>query len=152
MSPLPSLARQELVARLMLLLRTFVNPGNLGRGILAPFDVRLSERNVVQPDILFVSTARLDILRENHTLGASDLVVEVASSSTRSRDEGEKLALYALAGVQEYWLAYPALKEFRALTLAADRYRVIPQAGSVVPSAALAGLNIDVLGLFADLP
>lgn len=41
-SPSPSLVHQELVARLMLLLRAFVDPNQRGRVILAPFDVRLS--------------------------------------------------------------------------------------------------------------
>lgn len=151
-SPSPGLAHQELVLRLTLLLHGFVDPGKLGRVILAPFDVRLSEGDVVQPDILFVSAARLEILRENHTLGAPDLVVEVASPSARSRDDGEKLALYAAAGVREYWLADPAAKEFRALSLDADRYRLIGQVGFTVRSAVLSGLEIDRASLFSDLP
>lgn len=151
-SPSPSLAHQELVWHLALLLQTFVRAGKLGRVILAPFDVRLSDTDVVQPDILFVSTGRLDILRENDIQGAPDLVVEVASPSTQARDDGEKLALYAAAGVREYWLADPATQRLRALTLDADRYRLIRPAGATVRSEVLPGLDIDVPGLFANLP
>ena len=151
-SPSPSYAHQELVLRLVLLLDAFVRAGRLGRVILAPFDVRLSEHNVVQPDILFVSNARLGILRENHTVGAPDRVVEIASPSTQSRDEGEKLALYAAAGVREYWLADPIAHSFRALALDADRYRLIAPVAQVVRSSVHPGLEVDVPSLFADLP
>ena len=87
-SPSPSQAQQELVLRLVLLLEAFVRAGKLGRIILAPFEVRLSDRDAVQPDILFVSNTRLGILGENHAVGAPDLVIEVLSPSTRARDEG----------------------------------------------------------------
>lgn len=107
---------------------------------------------MLQPDILFVSAARLDILRENHTLGASDLVVEVVSPSNRSRDEGEKLALYAATGVREYWLADLFTLTFRAMSLDAERYRLILPVGPIVRSSVLPGLNIDAPSLFSDLP
>ncbi len=150
-SPSPSRVHQALVWRLALLLQTFVQAGKLGEVILAPFDVRFLGAGV-QPDILYVSNARLDILRENHAVGAPDLVVEVLSSSTRERDEGDKLALYAAGGVREYWMADPVGRTFRALALEADRFRPIAPVGSVVPSAVLPGLEVNVPELFADLP
>jgi Uma2 family endonuclease len=150
-SPAPSLVHQELVLRLVMLLHVFVQARQLGRVILAPFDVRLGPE-VLQPDILYVSNDRSAIIRDNHTLGGPDLVVEVLSPSTRRRDQGVKQALYAAADVREYWQADSVGRTFRALALDGGRYRPIPQVGSVVPSAVLPGLKIDVVELFARLP
>lgn len=40
-------------------------------------------------------------------IGAPDLVIEVLSKSTRSRDMGIKLWRYHDAGVREYWIIDP---------------------------------------------
>jgi len=77
---------------------------------LAPFDVRLSERNaddeetttIVQPDISVFCNPELIDERGAH--GAPDLVVEILSPSTGYRDQTEKLALYERFGVREYWI------------------------------------------------
>ena len=150
----PSRAHQEVILRLIDASRPFVRDRRLGEVIVAPFDVRLSEQDVVQPDILSVSNERLGILRENHTVGAPDLVVEVLSPSTSGRDEGAKLALYAAHGVREYWLAdsYAARPTFRALALTPERVRMLPQDGDIVRSEVLPGLAIDVAALFRNLP
>jgi Uma2 family endonuclease len=151
-SPSPSRAHQQLVLRLVIQLQAFVEAHRLGEVILAPFDVRFSPHDVVEPDVLFVSRERLAILGNTYVDGAPDLVIEILSPSTRGRDEGEKLSLYAASGVREYWLVDPANKSFRALAIDADRYRLIPPAGSVVGSRVLPGLEIDAEALFADLP
>jgi len=150
-SPSPSLAHQELVLLLVVLLDRFVRAGKLGRVILAPFDVHLGP-NTLQPGILYVSTARFGILRVNHVQGGPDLVVEVASPSTQARDEGVKHRLYAAAGVLEYWRADPIARTFRLLVLDGGAYRELPQVGPVVSSVVLPGLDIDLAALFADLP
>jgi Uma2 family endonuclease len=61
----------------------------------------------VQPDVLFVATERLSIIR-NQIWGAPDLVVEVISPGTAAHDTGEKLAWYRQYGVREDWLVEPA--------------------------------------------
>jgi Uma2 family endonuclease len=66
----------------------------LGKILLAPTDVVLSPHDVVVPDLLFVSSERLDIVAEENVQGAPDLIVEVLSKRTRQRDEGLKLHLY----------------------------------------------------------
>lgn len=79
----------------------------------APFDVRLptpgeSEemtRTVVQPDIVVVcDPAKLD---DRGCKGAPDLVIEILSPDSASRDMKEKFRLYERAGVLEYWLVHP---------------------------------------------
>ena len=70
----------------------------------APFDVVLSDTDVVQPDLLFVSNERAHIITDENVQGAPDLVVEILSPSTAERDKTFKRSLYAKHGVKEYWL------------------------------------------------
>lgn len=70
----------------------------------APLDVVLAEHSVAQPDLVYVSAPRLEIVKEQRIQGAPDLVVEILSSSTARFDRNKKLDLYAFSGVKEYWL------------------------------------------------
>jgi Uma2 family endonuclease len=58
---------------------------------------------ILQPDVLFISTPRLSIIRDQ-VWGAPDLVAEVLSRRTEHRDRGEKLEWYRQYGVRECWL------------------------------------------------
>ena len=107
MAPSPRRMHQDVSGNLYFLLRLFVDQMGLGRVYAAPFDVVLSETNVVQPDLLFVSNQREAILTDDNVTGAPDLVVEVLSPSTASRDWRIKLDLYAQHGVREYWVVDP---------------------------------------------
>ena len=64
----------------------------------------LSDTDVVQPDLLFVSNERAHIITDENVQGAPDLVVEILSPSTAERDKTFKRSLYAKHGVKEYWL------------------------------------------------
>ena len=59
-----------------------VDSNQAGRVWVAPLDVVLSDYDVVQPDILFVSNTRANILTEANIQGAPDLVVEILSPAT----------------------------------------------------------------------
>ncbi len=75
-----------------------------GDGLLfgAPYDVVLSNFDVVEPDLIYVSTARKHIITEANINGAPDLVVEILSPSTRRYDEAVKFKLYDAMGIAEY--------------------------------------------------
>ena len=79
-------------------------------------DVLLSDTDVAQPDLLFVSHARAAIVTEANIQGAPDLVVEVLSPSTSARDRGYKRTLYAAHGELEYWLVDPEQQRVEVLT------------------------------------
>ena len=65
----------------------FVNERGLGEVFAAPCDVLLSDTDVVQPDLLFVSRERSDILLGGDNVrGAPDLVIEILSPSTSGLD------------------------------------------------------------------
>src|SRR4051794_31302991 len=79
MTPAPSYRHQALQAELLMRLRAFVRAQGLGDVVGAPIDVYLSEHDVLQPDVLFVSTARKTIIATDGVHGAPELVVEVLS-------------------------------------------------------------------------
>jgi len=103
--PAPFFSHQALVLQIARVWSDHAEPRGLGRVAIAPVDVVLdhSRNLILQPDVLFVSTPRLSIIR-NQVWGAPDLVAEVLSHSTENRDRGEKLAWYHQYGVRECWL------------------------------------------------
>jgi len=74
-----------------------------GRVYPAPLDVWLTERDVLQPDVLFLLPGSLEKQEPALIRSAPDLAIEVSSPSTRQDDLGRKLDLYARHGVAEYW-------------------------------------------------
>ncbi|MES3629219.1 MAG: Uma2 family endonuclease, partial [Longimonas sp.] len=102
MSPAPTSNHQRIVAYLYRALYACVEDG--GEVLFAPIDVKLSDTNVVQPDLVFVAKERLDVIGEQVIDGAPDLVMEVLSPSTAHHDLTTKKRLYEMHGVQEYWV------------------------------------------------
>jgi len=105
MSPAPDYGHQNAQANLFNILFSYIRKKGWGKVFAAPFDVYFDEETVVEPDILFISTERLHIIDGKKVNGAPDLVVELLSPSTESRDRGFKFKRYAEEGVKEYWMA-----------------------------------------------
>jgi Uma2 family endonuclease len=104
----PTIAHQRSLFRLALAIGNFVAQHQRGEVFIAPCGVQLPGQPVpVQPDILFVSTARHDIVGQEYIEGAPDLVVEVLSPSNWLYDRSEKFRAYRDAGVGEYWIVDP---------------------------------------------
>jgi len=122
----------------------------LGIILAAPLDVFLDEGNVLQPDILFVSTARAGFLAENGVHGAPDLVVEILSPSSAERDLNQKRRLYDQAGVAEYWIVDPKQRRISIYLFAQDRLRPVQIATGSGPvcSILLPGLTVQVESIF----
>ncbi len=76
-TPAPLTKHQRIVANLHRLVGHVIHEKELGLVLSAPIDVLLSNVDVVQPDFLFVSKARLSIITKANIQGAPDLVVEI---------------------------------------------------------------------------
>ncbi len=74
-APSPTTRHQTILLRLSRAMHDSVNSSQLGRVWVAPLDVILSDHDVVQPDLLFVSNGRANIVTEANVHGAPDLVV-----------------------------------------------------------------------------
>jgi len=93
----------------------------------APFDVRLPRGDepdsdvdtVVQPDLLVVCDEKK--LDDRGCRGAPDLVIEILSPSTASRDCIQKRALYERHGVREFWTVDPSNRIVTVYLLGTDK-------------------------------
>ena len=104
-TPSPSFRHQLVSWRLCGALDRFLVKAGHGLVLSAPFGVEFPATSEgVQPDILFVSRERYEIVAEGVVVGAPGLVVEILSPSTAGRDRNIKLRLYEQQGVQEYWI------------------------------------------------
>ena len=121
MSPSPGFRHQDVLSELTGLMRRQFKDGEC-QAFVAPLDVRLSDCDVVQPDLLVVCDPRQ--LMETHVEGAPSLVVEVLSPSTEAKDRGSKLELYARSGVSEYWIVNPFPSYVEVLVLDAGYYKI----------------------------
>ena len=107
-TPCPNFSHQELLGRLHLAIGNFlVGRRSLGRVVLSPFDVVMSNHDIVEPDLLFIAGDQQSIITEANVQGSPALVVEILSPSTRRRDQGIKRQLFDQKGVREYWLVDP---------------------------------------------
>ncbi len=79
MTPAPIPKHRKISRELEFEILKFVKANDLGEVFYAPCDVYLDDENIVQPDILFVSGERLNIIGEKNIQGAPDLVIEIIS-------------------------------------------------------------------------
>ena len=98
-------AHQVFIGELYIEVRTQTRALGLGETRIPAFDVYIDEHNTFQPDLLFVSSGRRNIIGNRGVTGAPDVVVEVLSESTRRRDFNVKLPVYGRNGVREAWMA-----------------------------------------------
>lgn len=129
----------------------FAYENRLGRVYHAPFDVVLSDVDVVQPDLLFVSNERGHIITSANIQGAPDLVIEILSPSTAERDRTFKRTLYANHGVNEYWMVDTTAKDITVLLLGERGYEVVDTygEGKTLTSPALQGFRLHIGDLFS---
>jgi Uma2 family endonuclease len=130
----------------------------LGRVFGEPVHVRLPTGTRRSPDVFFISAARLDLVRPTEVDGAPDLIIEVISPESVTRDRREKFIDYQASGVAEYWIADPLTSRLEAYRPDGQRYARIADSGGFLASAVLPGFRLrpewlwqDPLPLPADL-
>lgn len=150
LTPAPTPYHQMVKLRIEKILLDHVEHGGLGQILDAPCDVVLSEFDVLQPDIFFISSGRLGTIGEKYISDAPDLVVEVLSPGTRRRDRILKARRYALFGVREMWIADPDRKTIEVFVNADGGFRrdAIHGGSDVLRSPLLPGLEIPLARVF----
>ncbi len=148
--PAPGELHQSVSALLGWKLIQFASENRLGRVYHAPFDVVLSDLDVVQPDLIFVSHARAHIITDANIQGAPDLVIEILSPSTAARDKTFKRTLYAMHGVQEYWMVDAIAKTATVLLLGERGFEVVNtyREGEILTSPTLRGFTLNLNEIF----
>ena len=141
--PSPNTRHQDVAGELHILIGNHLKEHGGGRVFIAPYDVLLSETDVVQPDIVFVSDADAKVITEANVRGTPTWVIEVLSDPTRDRDL--KRRLYERAGVPEYWIVDPDGPTIEIHRLRDGRYRepAVLRPGTPAAAAALPGFAVD---------
>ncbi len=104
----PGTNHQKISLNLASAILRYVRESNLGVVLAAPYNVVLSEQNILQPDILYVRKERAGIIGRLNLRGAPDLVIEILSEGNWRKDLELKNRIYAGFGVAEFWVVDPA--------------------------------------------
>ena len=152
MVPAPNMKHQRVLVRLAQKLRNFAEEHRLGEVYVAPCDVVLSDTDVVQPDLLFISRAREHTLTDENVRGAPDLVIEILSPSTADRDLGYKHELYGRHGVLEYWIVDPMAETIAVHQQRNGSLELAETFGrrDTLRSGVLEGLHLELDDIFAS--
>ena len=135
-SPSPLFIHQKISLYLSKRLDDFVIERGLGEVCPAPFDVYLTDRDIYQPDILFVSKGHLNWIETNACYGPPDFVIEILSPSTAYYDLHRKKDAYEKFGVREYWIVDPMEESIETFVNSSNGYRTnfLGKAGKVCSS------------------
>jgi Uma2 family endonuclease len=124
-----------------------------GRLFTAPLDVFFEGADPVQPDIVVILPGWPGTLAGRGQEGAPDLLIEVLSPANRGHDLLTKRALYARAGVREYWIVDPVSRGVEVLTLDRDAFHTVQRASGddAVISSLLAEAALPLAAIFAGV-
>src|SRR5687767_199139 len=153
-TPSPNTRHQGIVIKLGARLFNWVEQHRTGRLFVAPLDVVFSRFDVVEPDLLYMTSERAaQILTDANVQGVPELVVEIGSPSTRRRDETIKRALYERVGVSEYWVVDPELDVVRVYRRSGERFgrpvELSAEAGDILVTPLLPGLELTLDDIFS---
>jgi Uma2 family endonuclease len=121
-TPALSPRHQRISLKLSMLLEHHAASHGLGQVFSAPVDCILSDSTVVQPDVVFVDTARLERVSSGGIEGAPALVVEILSPSSIEIDRHIKFQLYARYRALRYWIVDPDARTIESYSLSGEGY------------------------------
>ncbi len=148
---MPTTSHQWIVWNFLARLQGFAYP-RWGVVLAGPLPVRLWLGKIREPDVVFMLKSVRGRIREDYWEGA-DLAMEVVSGGvgSRRRDLVVKRAEYARAGIAEYWIIDPKLKQITILGLRGKSYELLGRykKGDRAASRLLPGFAVEVAGIFA---
>jgi Uma2 family endonuclease len=115
----PKRIHEHIVAQVIVFLGLWARERDSGRVLGSGYKVRITDKRGVLPDVQFYRKENRADLEQNDGLakGRPDLVVEIASPSSRRYDRVKKLRWYAEIGVPEYWVIDPEERTVERLVL-----------------------------------
>jgi Uma2 family endonuclease len=120
--------------------------------LVPPSDVRLGSETSMQPDMHVVRIDPKRPPRDWSDDGVPELVVEILSTGTASRDRGKKRAMYQAARVKEYWIVDVDSRLVERWLPDDDRPEVLRKEIKWKPDAKGKTLAIDLVKLFQRFP
>jgi Uma2 family endonuclease len=130
-SPAPSPLHQRVSRKLFKLIDKAIF-GN-GELFFALIDLYINNKNVFQPDLVYLSDKNKEYLTTRGIEGPADLIVEIISPSNSYTDRNQKKNTYLAFGIHEYWIVDPANETIEVYT---------PESGGDVPIVYLVGSGI----------
>ncbi len=145
----PITDHQRAVGKCYLIL-TAISTAIGGEAFIAPLEVYLDDRNIPQPDAMWVAANSKCKVGTSGLEGAPDLVIEVFSPSTRQHDRVTKFRLYQKHGVREYWMIDPTAQYIEVWRHNGEGYDFfgVFKPGETFNSPVLNGQSIVVQSLF----
>lgn len=145
-----NLEHNDIVAWLDRVLGIYVRKQRLGRITVNKVAYRLSDREGPEPDLAFVRTDRLDILRRGYVDGAPDLAIEIISPDSVHRDYELKRRQYERAGVQEYWIIDADEQKAVFLVRGPEGFIEAHPQNDIFASRVVPGFELDVRWLWQE--
>ncbi len=137
---------------LMNVIAAFVNYGDRikdnGIYIPGPIEVILDDQNSFQPDFIYISNERRDIVKD-YIYGAPDIVVEVLWEKNAYYDLRPKKDAYEKYGVKEYIVIDPIQQNADLYLLKDGFYYLHQKSYEALNSVILPGLKFDLPKLFS---
>lgn len=145
MSPAPTPLHQRTLRNLY----NELNQANLkGELLFAPIDLFIDHKNVLQPDLVFITHSKANIVTERGIEGAPDLVIEILSPSNSHLDRSTKKRLYFEVGVVEYWMVDPRSKTVEIFTNSSDAPILYSTKNTELNSPLLSGTTFQMENVF----
>lgn len=149
--PRPARDHYLLAIFLIQVLAAYIKEHALGELALEPNLYLPDSNSVLHPDLAFVGTENMTIVKANGIHGSADMACEIISPSTASRDRGRKRELYAEASVQHLWLIDPTRPVMVEEFLLNDEGRYVLVNSPVAPADWRPGLFSELTISLAEL-
>jgi Uma2 family endonuclease len=151
--PSPFGFHQNIISNLVLLIGNHAKLHKSGKILTSPLDVIFEEGyNVLQPDLIYIKKENLSIFDSNgHIHGVPDLLIEIISASSVSRDTVEKFKIYEKYGVGEYWIVFPEQKVIEVFVLKDGNYSLLcstENSEGIITSIVLQNFKFNVADVF----
>ncbi len=144
MSPAPNIIHQAIAYRIAMLLGNQVEDCERCL-VLGEEDWKIHENTVLKPDVVLIC----DEQNEDYLTRAPEIIVEVISPSTATRDEKFKFEIYEKEKVSFYLLVYP--KEYKVKLYKLENNKYIKEGDFFTETYHFEGLTCPVKLNFNDV-
>jgi Uma2 family endonuclease len=145
----PTFTHERIVNEVSFSLNQWARPRQAGQVLGSGYKLRVKDRRAWMPDLQFYRSGNSPTDQERGLeRGHPDLVIEVISTTSRSKDRVRKRHDYAAIGVPEYWLIDPEARTLERQVLRDGAYLIIEalEGDAVFRPEGFDGLEIE-LGL-----
>lgn len=150
-TPAPRWLHQELVVRLLVLLRVYLERWpRLASALASPADISWDDDTLVQPDLFVVPAS--EVSASWRTAQTLLLAIEVLSPSSARADRVRKRQLYQRVGVREYWIVDAESRVVEVWRPGEDRPAIVTDRLAWFASGVAEPCTVELDALFSGLP